>query len=70
MLVYSTCTLNPEENSGVADQFIRDNSDFEPFGLPLPESIRREIPERDNQITLMPQMYGTDGFFIAAFRRK
>lgn len=70
VLVYSTCTLNPGENSGVADRFLSEHGDFEPLPLRLPEGIRRAVPEADNQLTLMPHAHGTDGFFVAAFRKK
>lgn len=69
LLVYSTCTLNPAENSGVAGRFSEENPEFSPSPLRLPEPVRRMFPEPDNQLTLFPQADGTDGFFIAAFRR-
>lgn len=70
ILFYSTCSLNPAENAGVANRFIREHSDFEPFELRLPESLSHAIEEESNQLTLMPHVHGTDGFFMAAFRKK
>ena len=69
LLVYSTCTLNPAENSGVAERFAAENPGVSPFPLRLPTPVRRVFPEPDHQLTLFPQKSGTDGFFIAAFRR-
>lgn len=69
VLVYSTCTLNPAENSGVAGRFLTEHSEFSPLPLPLPGPVGRLAPEPDNQLTLFPQACGTDGFFISAFRR-
>ncbi len=70
-LFYSTCTLNPKENGEVAERFLRNNHDFEPLPLKLPDQVCHAVEgEPENQLTLMPHVHGTDGFFIAAFRRK
>ena len=69
ILIYSTCTLNPQENAGVADRFAAENPGFLPLALPLPIEVVRCVEEPENQLTLMPQMLHTDGFFIAAFVR-
>lgn len=70
VLVYSTCTLNPRENFEVTAKFLQNNNMFEPLSLDLPDGIHHVIDEPDNQITLMPHVHGTDGFFVAAFRKK
>lgn len=67
ILLYSTCTLNSSENSGVANRFADENVNFKPFALELPEHITHVIDEPANQLTLMPFLHGTDGFFISAF---
>jgi 16S rRNA (cytosine967-C5)-methyltransferase len=58
-LVYSTCTLNKDENEMVAKRFLEENKDFSPNseGMPFGESM----------VTLFPSEHGTDGFFIAKF---
>lgn len=70
VLVYSTCTLNPEENAGVAGRFLEENRNFEPLALPLPKEVKHAVSEPENQITLMPHVHGSDGFFISAFRKR
>ena len=70
LLVYSTCTLNPRENGEVAARFLKEHPEFVPEPLRLPDSIRRVVPEPEYQMTLLPPVHGTDGFFIAAFRRR
>ena len=67
ILFYSTCTLNSMENSGVAERFLLENKGFEPLGLCLPENLVHAVDEPANQLTLMPYLHGTDGFFIASF---
>ena len=69
VLFYSTCSLNPAENGQVADWFLEAHEDFAAMPLDLPEGIRRGITEPGNQLTLFPHIHGTDGFFIAAFRK-
>lgn len=70
VLQYSTCTLHPPENEGVATAFLEQNPDFEPRILPIPACFRRGDVEPSHQITLFPNVYETDGFYIAGFKRK
>ncbi|MBP3308631.1 MAG: 16S rRNA (cytosine(967)-C(5))-methyltransferase RsmB [Clostridia bacterium] len=64
-LVYSTCTLNPEENESVTDRFITEHPDFayESFTL-------GGIYAKDGRLTLLPHIHNTDGFYIALIRKK
>ncbi len=63
ILVYSTCTVLPEENEQVTDAFLKEHDDYsyEHFTLPAGET--------PGHITLWPQVHGTDGFYIAKLRR-
>ncbi len=70
VLAYSTCSLNPAENGQVAGRFAAEHPEFAPQPLALPETVKRGIAEPDNQLTLLPHINGTDGFFIALFRRQ
>ncbi len=63
-LLYSTCTILPEENEQVVDAFLRDHGDFAPVSFPL---RGRAI---DGHTTLLPHVDGTDGFFIALLERR
>lgn len=69
ILIYSTCTLNPKENGKIADRFLREHPDFAAHPLQLPSGIVRNDWEPRNQLTLMPHLHGTDGFFISAYQR-
>ena len=70
LLVYSTCTLHPAENSGVIRRFLSEHEDFCEEAIVLPDGIRRGIDERKNELTLFSHLCGTDGFFISLVRRK
>jgi 16S rRNA (cytosine967-C5)-methyltransferase len=66
-LVYSTCSVEREENEEVAADFLRSREDFRQVeSAPASETIRlpggaaRTWPHRDD----------TDGFYVAAFERK
>lgn len=63
-LVYSTCTLNPQENSQVCDRFLSEHPEFSAV------EVHPDLPrygEGDKYLTLMPHLHSTDGFFVAAF---
>ena len=66
-LVYSTCSVNPNENRKVCDAFLKAHPEFRSVKA-LPD-IKRTIDEGD-YLTLMLHTNNCDGFFIAVFERK
>ena len=66
VLVYSTCTVLPEENQEIIHVFLSRHPEFrrETFTLPGPVGLC------DGEATLWPQRLGTDGFYICRMRRK
>lgn len=70
ILIYSTCTLNPDENGTNIRKFLKEHDEFEPYALAFPDCIKRGIDEPDNEFTFFPHINGTDGFFIGAVKRK
>ena len=63
-LLYSTCTLNPTENRAVVAEFLKDDHAFHlvPFscgGLDAPAG----------DLTLVPHIHGTDGFYYALIEK-
>lgn len=65
ILIYSTCTILKEENEEIAEKFLSSYPDFEPEPL-LPE-LHDELSS--SMKTLLPSFLGSDGFFMAKFRR-
>jgi 16S rRNA (cytosine967-C5)-methyltransferase len=67
-LVYSTCSLEPEENESQVSQFLARHPEFrrEP---PPPGCLPRQLLSPEGDLQLLPQRDGTDGAFAARLRR-
>lgn len=63
-LVYSTCSVNPNENRRICDAFLKEHKEFKSVKV-LP-NVQRTVDEGD-YLTLFPHTNNCDGFFIAAF---
>ncbi|BDG60655.1 ribosomal RNA small subunit methyltransferase B [Caldinitratiruptor microaerophilus] len=72
VLVYSTCTITPEENEERVEALVRRHPDLVPEDLTpyLPAGLAGEPGVREGRIQLLPHRHGTDGFFIARLRRR
>ncbi|KPL61179.1 16S rRNA (cytosine(967)-C(5))-methyltransferase RsmB [Rossellomorea vietnamensis] len=69
LLVYSTCTVDRNENEGTVSAFLSDHPEFEFHALDnLPEAVRPFID--GNQMQIFPQDFGGDGFYISCFLKK
>ncbi len=66
-LVYSTCTIQNEENIGVMNSFLEQNNNFKL--LDLSSKINIDINLKNKFLQLYPNINGIDGFFICKFRR-
>ncbi|MBP5416194.1 MAG: 16S rRNA (cytosine(967)-C(5))-methyltransferase RsmB [Clostridiales bacterium] len=75
-LIYSTCTINPNENEKQVEAFLSRHDDFEcvPFTELLPDKLknnpRLSASSGEGKMTILPDEEGMDGFFIAKMRRK
>lgn len=65
-LVYSTCSVEPEENEAVISAFLRQDDSFAPIKL----SGNPDLLTPEGHIRTWPHRDEVDGFFIAAFERK
>jgi 16S rRNA (cytosine967-C5)-methyltransferase len=69
-LVYSTCTLLPEENEGVIESFLSRSRDFALTSpREAPEEVR-ELMDSDGFMRCLPQRHDTDGFFAARLEKR
>ncbi|RDB33734.1 16S rRNA (cytosine(967)-C(5))-methyltransferase RsmB [Exiguobacterium sp. RIT594] len=67
--VYSTCTMDPLENEQQTDYILSQGFVFdETFKTRMPEAVQSLIGERA-ELKLLPTSLGTDGFYIAAFKK-
>jgi NOL1/NOP2/sun family putative RNA methylase len=77
-LVYSTCTMAPEENEAVVDYFLRHNGDatVQPLDIDLPNRVacvqewngKQFQPVVRNCMRLVPSST-TEAFFVAVFKK-
>ncbi len=67
-LMYSTCTMNKQENEDNVHRFLQEHPQFECAPLILPQAFKQY--ERDGMIQLFASRDGIDGFFVARMKRK
>jgi 16S rRNA (cytosine967-C5)-methyltransferase len=67
VLVYSVCSFEPEETTGVVERFLRQNPSFvlESAAGVLPDGVVDE----HGFLSVLPHVHGCDGAFAARFRR-
>lgn len=68
-LVYSTCSILPEENAGQIKAFLESHPDFEL--IPMPHTFPAELRQQQSVfgLQLLGCRDGVEGFFIARMRR-
>ena len=68
-MLYVTCTLNPEENERVIDDFLKAHEDFHliPLRQTAPDWAQALINDR-GFLETFPSVHGMDGFFAALLR--
>lgn len=65
-LLYSTCTVLPEENEEVTDTFLGAHPEFSRESFSLPGGL----DGTEGQVSLWPHLHGTDGFYICRMTRR
>ena len=70
ILIYSTCTINEDENMGNVDWFLSENQEFELVSVKedLCEELRESVV-REGCLQFLPGVHKSDGFFIAKFKK-
>ncbi|AZB42889.1 16S rRNA (cytosine(967)-C(5))-methyltransferase RsmB [Bacillus sp. FJAT-42376] len=70
-LVYSTCTIDKEENEEVVADFLESHPEFEED-----HSLKQFLPEKvhpyisGGKLQILPHYFETDGFFITRLKKK
>ena len=66
LLVYATCSLEPEENEHRVDRFLASHTDFrrEP-----PDGVPDDMLSPVGDLVILPQRHGMDGAYAARLRR-
>ncbi len=65
VIIYSTCTLLPEENEEVVVRFLAENKDFRAFDFKI-----GEYSSSHGMFTYYPTRTDTDGFFAAILKKE
>lgn len=70
-LVYSTCTIEKEENINVVTKFIKNNSNFamEDIMAFIPHSLEGRELAKKGYMEFYPNVHNTDGFFISKMKK-
>ena len=63
-LVYSTCTVLPEENILNVEKFLKNHGEFEVCDFKV-----GDVESENGALSLSPDIHGTDGFFVAKFKK-
>ncbi|MFY9285563.1 MAG: 16S rRNA (cytosine(967)-C(5))-methyltransferase RsmB [Tissierellaceae bacterium] len=65
-LVYSTCTIEKDENINLIKRFLEENPNFKLVSLENSLDHKDKLANlKDGYLELYPHIHGTDGFFIA-----
>jgi len=68
-LVYSTCTVLPEENEGVVENFLKSSPDFTPISVDRVPAEVRPVIDAESFMRCFPHRHDADGFFAARMER-
>lgn len=67
-LVFSTCTIEPEENFEVVEKFLKENDNFEL--IDAGNYFQKKFVDKNGCVQTYPNVHGIDGAFAAKLRLK
>lgn len=69
LIIYSTCTVEYDENRGMIEHFLQKHEDMMLVPLSNLEGYEK-LAITDHTLQVLPQHFGGDGFFVAALKKK
>jgi len=66
LLVYSTCSLEPEENRAQVKRFLAGHPEFHREAT---EAVPPDLLSLEGDLMVLPHQHGMDGAFAARLRR-
>lgn len=72
-LIYSTCTIDKEENEDVVQAFLNDHPEYEvdiSFFSELPQLLQEGPGVSEWGVQIFPQTIGSDGFFLTRLHKR
>ena len=72
ILIYSTCTYNPDENEKLLEKLLLDDFEFETIPLDIPGEWNIDVVKSQNTIgyRFLPNKVKGEGFFCSVLRKK
>jgi 16S rRNA (cytosine967-C5)-methyltransferase len=70
LLVYATCSLEPEENEERVTDFLQRHDEFAREPVPADAGLPADAVDGEGQLRVLPWRFGTDGAFAARLRRR
>ncbi|HEY3279614.1 MAG TPA: transcription antitermination factor NusB [Gemmatimonadales bacterium] len=70
LLIYATCSLEPEENTAVVEEFLSEHSEFTRAPLPGAGAVAAELVTPAGDFQSLPQRHGVDGAYAARLVRR
>ena len=69
MLIYATCSSEPEENELIVEAFLAETPGFEPVNLRGADQLSPGLINERGRFETLPHVHELEAFFGAVFKR-